>query len=131
MKTRLSHLLRRLQSPLARALRACLLTLGFGLVAGAGAMAQASADADRLAREQFDREIATCNAGQLPAPTREACVRAAGTRLDRARGVAPADAVQTSPDGRATVITPQGDPAPGGSATPVTSGDGRASVVPN
>jgi len=114
-------------------LRSCAPALGFGLamMAAGWALAQAGADAERLARAQYERDIGMCNSGGLPAPRREACVRAAGARLDRARGIAPADTVQTTPDGRASVVTPQGDPAPGSSADPVTSRDGRAVVVPN
>lgn len=101
------------------------------MMAAGWALAQSGVDAERIAREQFDRDVAACNSAALPAPQREACLRTAGSQLDRVRGVAPADTVQNTPDGRASVVTPQGDPAPGGGAAPVTSGDGRAVVVPN
>ena len=117
----------------AAPLRSCVPAIGFGLamLAAGWAMAQAGGDAERMAREVYERDLAMCNSGDLPAPRREACVRAAGNRLDRARGIAPADTVQTSPDGRASVVTPQGEPAPGSASDPVTTRDGRAVVVPN
>lgn len=98
----------------------------FGLWAGA-ALGQAVAP---LAAQQFERDVAACQQAGLAAPAREACVRAAGERLDRARGVLPADTVQTSPDGRASVVTPPGERAQVAPAEPVPTEDGRASVIP-
>lgn len=94
----------------------------------AGALAQPAPPP--LAAQQFQRDVAACQQAGLPAPEREACIRAAGQRLDRARGVLPADTVQTTPDGRASVVTPPGDPLPLAPAEPVTSQDGRANVIP-
>lgn len=90
---------------------------------------------------RYDREIARCNRGTLPAPAREACVRQAGLAFDRATGGITGTRETTSPDGRATVIEPStgaSDPAQSAnprpqSATPspalVTTPDGRATVV--
>ena len=62
---------------------------------------------DRAAAQQrYDAEVAACNRGNLPAPSREACVRAAGTALDRALGGPPTEAAMPSADGRATIVVP-------------------------
>lgn len=104
-------------------------TLCVVLALASAAPARAQQPADR-AQERYDSDIAACNRGDLPDPLRRACVRAAGERLDRARGVAPADTAVTSPDGRATVIVPEGATLPPTSSDAVPSRDGRSSVVP-
>ena len=78
----------------------------------------------------YQSDLAICNSGQLSAPARDACVREAGRRRDAARGGPPAEIPQTTPDGRATVVTPEGAPPPPTSSDPVPSRDGRANVVP-
>ena len=96
---------------------------------GPCAFAQTPADL-AAAQTRYDRDIAGCNGGTLPAPQREACIREAGAALDRARG-GPADStLTTSRDGRASIVTPS--PLAPPSVTPdiVISPDGRASVVP-
>jgi hypothetical protein len=98
-----------------------------------------SGTADPKAR--YDRDIARCNRGTLPAPAREACIRQAGLAFDKATGGITGTRETTSPDGRATVMEPStGSANPGGStgfgprtvspAPPlVTTPDGRATVV--
>lgn len=91
-------------------------------------MAQTSTDPDALAQQRYERELGTCNSGALAAPDREACIRMAGQQLDRARGLPPVDAPVTTPDGRATVVQPEGA-RPAGASVTDTSRDGRATVV--
>jgi hypothetical protein len=90
---------------------------------------------------RYDREIARCNRGTMPAPAREACVRQAGLAFDKATGGITGTRETTSPDGRATVM----EPSTGASGTAqstnarprvvspapplVTTPDGRATVV--
>jgi hypothetical protein len=94
------------------------------------AMAQTSTPA-AAAQQSYERDVAACNGGTLPAPAREACVRAAGLQLDRARGGPPVDTPVTTSDGRATVIAPAGASTPGSATdTPLTTPDGRATVMP-
>ncbi|MDN8614655.1 hypothetical protein [Variovorax ginsengisoli] len=69
------------------------------------------------AQERHQRQLAVCNSGKLPAPEREACVRDAGAALDRARGGPPANVTTRTPDRRATVVTPAGQPVPGATET--------------
>lgn len=104
-----------------------LLVLVLALCSAAAAHAQLPVE---RAQQIYDSDIAACNRGDLPDPMRRACVRAAGERLDRARGVAPADTAVTSPDGRATVIVPEGTRLPPTSSEALPSPDGRSSVVP-
>ena len=92
----------------------------------AGAAGAQAADA---AQQRYDNEIARCNTGNLAAPAREACVRAAGLALDRARGGPPVDVPVTTPDGRSTVVTPAGGPRPADASDTRTSNDGRATIV--
>jgi hypothetical protein len=99
--------------------------------AAATLAAGAAAQAGSTAQQRYERALAACNRGSLPAPRREACVRAAGNALDRALGGTPAAAPRPSDDGRATVVSPPGAPPPssgGGNAVP--SSDGRATIVP-
>ena len=85
---------------------------------------------DRAAAQQrYDAELAACNRGNLPAPSREACVRAAGTALDRALGGPPTEAAMPSADGRATVVAPVGSVTPPAASDTVTTQDGRATIV--
>ena len=89
------------------------------------------AQQDLSPQQRYERRIAACNSGSLSAPEREGCVRAAGTDLDNARGGTPPGEVQrTSPDGRATVITPPDARMPATGARTTRSPDGRATVVP-
>ncbi len=101
------------------------------------AHAQISPEAAAVAQARYDREMAVCNGGTLPAPQRDACVRSAGNALDRARGGPPVPVESTTSDGRATVMTPQSPPvsaAPGPGPSTAESlritPDGRATVVP-
>ena len=105
------------------------------------ALAQPADAAAVAAQQAYERQVAACNAGNLPAPAREACVRAAGNAVYRARGGPPVGVPLATPDGRATVIAPEGSVAPladpppasvappAGSAGTVTTPDGRATIV--
>jgi hypothetical protein len=80
------------------------------------------------AKARYDRELARCNRGTLPAPAREACIRQAGSAFDKATGGITGTRETTSPDGRATVMEPStgtSNPA----APLITTPDGRATVV--
>lgn len=79
-------------------------------------------------QQRYEREIAACNNGTLAAPAREACIRAAGLALDRARGGPPVQVPQPSADGRATIVAPPGT-APSSGSEAITSRDGRATIV--
>jgi hypothetical protein len=98
-----------------------------GLAAASSAMAQQAQAPDAL-QQRYEREIAACNRGNLPAPAREACIRAAGNALDRARGGPPLEVPQPSADGRATIVAPPGA-APSSGSDATTSRDGRATIV--
>ncbi len=83
-----------------------------------------------LAEQVYESDLAICNGGKLSAPAREACVREAGRRRDAARGGPPAEVNMTTPDGRATVVAPEGAAPPASPSDTVPSRDGRANVVP-
>ncbi|KQP22800.1 hypothetical protein [Pseudorhodoferax sp. Leaf267] len=100
------------------------------LIAMPLAVAQPAPSPAEQARQIYQSDLATCNSGQLPAPLREACVREAGARFDRARGGVPGDTTVETPDGRATVVVPQGAPTPPTSSDVSPTPDGRANVVP-
>jgi len=91
-------------------------TCGALLAAALGAAAQTPTDLQQ-AQERHERQLAVCNSGKLPAPEREACVRDAGAALDRARGGPPTNVTTRTPDGRATVVVPAGEPVPGAAET--------------
>jgi hypothetical protein len=97
-----------------------------GLATALSAFAQPARDA---LQQRYEREIAACNNGSLAAPAREACIRAAGHALDRARGGPPAEVPQSSADGRATIVAPAGSTPPSGGSDAITSRDGRATIV--
>lgn len=80
-------------------------------------------------QQRYEARIAECNRGDLPAPARNACVRAAGASLDRTLGGPPPNTEMDTQDGRATVIAPSGSLTPRASSDTVTSGDGRATIV--
>lgn len=81
------------------------------------------------AQQQYELDIAVCNTGGFPAPQREACIREAGQRLDRARQPTTQGSTMESVDGRATVVVdPGGSSALRGGAL-ATTPDGRATVV--
>lgn len=111
-----------------RSQRICGLFLCCAAIAVGAPLAGAQPAPDPL-QQRYEREIAACNSGNLPAPTREACVRAAGTALDRARGGPPTEVPRPSADGRATIVTPPGATPPSSGSDAVTSGDGRATIV--
>jgi hypothetical protein len=103
------------------------------LAAASGAGAQTSADLQQ-AQQAFEKQLAACNSGQLPAPQREACVRDAGAALDQARAAtgnagSAGNVTSRTADGRATVVTPAGAPVPGGGSDTVRSSDRRSTVV--
>jgi hypothetical protein len=102
---------------------------GLGLV-GAFAQAQSAASPASLVqpRQAYERAVAACQAGQLPAPQRDACIREAGLALDRARlGPGAVPEVTTTPDGRATVV-PNVPPGPGVGAGSSAAGTGSPSA---
>lgn len=99
-----------------------LAALGLGM----GAARAQPGTAERV----YASDLAICNSGQLSAPAREACVREAGRRRDAARGGPPPEILQTTPDGRATVLTPEGAKPPPSTSEPRPTRDGRATVVP-
>lgn len=101
---------------------------------GAAAQPAPGPAAQTAAQQRYERAIAACNNGSLPAPAREACVREAGVQLDLVRGGPPATTTMTSPDGRATVVAPQPGPPSGlnpasTSDNTALSRDGRATIV--
>ncbi|OUM00317.1 hypothetical protein [Variovorax sp. JS1663] len=102
-----------------------LFLVGAGLAASV-AGAQPATDP---AQQRYEREIAACNSSNLAAPARDACIRAAGNALDRARGGPPAEVLRPSADGRATIVAPAGATPPSSGSDAVTSGDGRATIV--
>jgi len=103
--------------------------LGAALLAGAlGASAQAANDLAQ-AQADFNRQVATCNSGKLPAPERDACIRDAGAALDAARGGPASTVTRRTPDGRATVVVPDGKPVPSGGTDRMRSDDGRSTVI--
>lgn len=97
-----------------------------GALAASGAWAQST---DAAAQERYQRALAICNDGSLPAPERNSCVRMAGRQLDRTNGGPPVDTPMATPDGRATVVAPVGSQPPS-DADATTSRDGRATIVP-
>ncbi|MFM9426146.1 hypothetical protein RCH10_002586 [Variovorax sp. GrIS 2.14] len=96
-----------------------------GSLAASGAWAQST---DAVAQERYQRALAVCNDGSLPAPERNGCVRMAGRQLDRTNGGPPVNMPTTTPDGRATVVAPVGSTPPNDDDT-TTSRDGRATIV--
>jgi hypothetical protein len=101
---------------------------GVLLASAPGASAQGHADL-AAAQARFDRQVAHCNSGQLPAPEREACIRHAGAALDKARGGPPATVTRRTADGRSTAIVPEGAPVPSAGGATARSADGRSTVV--
>lgn len=104
----------------------CAAALAVLLSAAAPAWAQSS-----LPEQVYESDLAICNSGSLSAPAREACVREAGRRRDAARGGPPPEIPVPTPDGRATVVTPEGAAPPPSPSDAVPSPDGRANVVPS
>jgi hypothetical protein len=111
---------------------------GYALVAAMWAPMASAQNGATDPQARYDREIARCNRGTLPAPAREACVRQAGLAFDSATGGITGTRETTSPDGRATVMEPSTGPAGPASTQPraatpsapiSTTPDGRATVV--
>ncbi|WP_077002594.1 hypothetical protein [Variovorax sp. KK3] len=100
-----------------------------GLAAACTAPTLLAQSATDPAQQRYEREIAACNSGNLAAPAREGCIRAAGVALDRSKGGPPTDVPQPSADGRATIVAPPGASTPSSGSDAVTSGDGRATIV--
>jgi hypothetical protein len=104
------------------------LTVYACLYSDADAQATGAEDAAR-AQQQYELDIAICNTAGFAAPQREACIREAGQRLDRVRNAPPAGSTSDNQDGRATVVAdPASASALQGSALQTTT-DGRATVV--
>ena len=89
----------------------------------------ASADAATAAQQVYNADIAACNAAGSPAPQRANCIRDAGLRLDRSRGVPAVAEPEATADGRATVMTPSTASTTLRGSTTTTTSDGRATVV--
>jgi len=105
-------------------------TLALGLLGATHATwAQPQVDASATPAQRYEQRLARCNSGQLPEPERDACVRDAGRELDQAQGHLPGNLTRTTPDGRATVVSPAGLPPPDSGSGQMTSPDGRATVV--
>ena len=96
------------------------------LAASTVAFSQQDIDA---AMARYERAMEACNNGSLPRPERDACVRHAAMQWDRAQRGSPGAADVTSPDGRATVVVPQGSPPPLGNPQTITSPDGASTIV--
>lgn len=109
-------------------LRNTSLTLALGAATAAWSLT-AAAQAQLTPQQRYERQLAFCNSGKLPDPERNACVRDAGSLLDRSLGGTPRNEVTTSEDGRATIISPAGLPPPNSGSDDVTSRDGRATIV--
>ena len=104
--------------------------VGAALVTAVGSFAQPMAPVGPAQLQQrYEARIAECNRSDLPAPARNACVRAAGAALDRTLGGPPPETELETRDGRATVIAPRGSIAPRAGSDTVTSDDGRATIV--
>lgn len=103
-----------------------LFALGLLAAGASGVGAQPS-----TAQQRYAQQVARCNDGTLPAPAREACIRAAGNILDSASGGPPTEAAVPSRDGRAIVVAPEGSVPSSGGAGTVPSRDGRALIVPS
>ena len=111
-------------------LRNAPLTLALGAATAAWCLAAAAqAPAQLTPQQRYERQLAYCNSGKLPDPERNACVRDAGLMLDRSLGGTPRNQVTTSEDGRATIISPAGLPAPDSGSDAITSPDGRSTIV--
>lgn len=107
------------------------LALAVGAASATIAAPAAYAQQGTSPQQRYERQVAACNSGTLSAPEREGCIRAAGTDLDNTRGgTPPAEVQRTTPDGRATVVTPSDARTPATGATTTTTPDGRATVVP-
>lgn len=85
--------------------------------------------ATAAARQQYNLDIDACNNAGSPAPQRESCVRQAGLRLDRLRGVPAVPEPEATADGRAIVMTPSTSSTTLLGSTTTTTEDGRATVV--
>jgi len=94
-----------------------------------GALPDAAMAQGESPQQRYERQLAMCNSGQLPDPQRNACVRDAGRMLDQSLGGTPRNVTTTTPDGRATVVNPNGLPVPNDDDDVRTSRDGRATIV--
>ena len=95
----------------------------------APAFAQNAAAAQAL----YQQQLAACDPAQ-PRPAYNACVRAAGTVLDRSGTTSSTSVVDESADGRATILQAPGAPAQNIAPSVVvpqtfTSQDGRATLL--
>lgn len=97
------------------------------------ASVRAPAQSAGAAQALYQQQLAACDPAQ-PRPTYNACVRAAGTVLDRSGTTGSGNVVDESADGRATILQAPG--APVQSIAPsavvpetVTSQDGRATLL--
>ena len=103
--------------------------VGTALLLGINGFAQQGPSDRAAAQQRYDAEVAACNRGNLPAPSRDACVRAAGRALDGVLGGPPAATPTPSADGRATVVAPVGSATPPAASDTMTTRDGRATIV--
>ena len=99
------------------------------MLPAAPAFAQNAAAAQAL----YQQQLAACDPAQ-PRPAYNACVRAAGTVLDRSGTTSSTSVVDESADGRATILQAPGAPAQNIAPSVVvpqtfTSQDGRATLL--
>ena len=112
-----------------RAACLCLAVATCAVSAYAQTVNPSSADANVRAQQTFNADLSVCNSAGFPEPQRALCVRDAGLRFDRLRGVPEVAQPAQSADGRATVMTPSSASTTLRGSTTATTSDGRATVV--
>ncbi|WPB59315.1 hypothetical protein [Xylophilus sp. GOD-11R] len=105
----------------------------FLFLAAIGPTQAAFAQSAAAAQQIYQQQMAACDPAQ-PRPAYNACIRAAGTVLDRSGATSSGATVNESSDGRATILQPPGLPVqsyPPSSVVPetTTSQDGRATLL--
>ncbi|MCZ2495465.1 hypothetical protein GN316_01730 [Xylophilus sp. Kf1] len=106
-----------------------MLLAGAALLPALPVLAQTAA----AAQARYQQQLAACDPGQ-PRPAYNACVRAAGTVLDRSGARSSSSVVEESADGRGTILQTPGAPSQAIAPSVVvpqtfTSQDGRATLL--